>query len=1056
MTTKDTANKLRSSLATVSLILPFLLLLFTSTGVRSQSIDLRMFSGMRWRLVGPFRAGRVTAVSGVTGEPATYYMGTPGGGVWKTTDGGRVWRPIFDQEHVASVGALAVSRSNPNIIFVGTGEQTRGNGMYRSTDAGATWANVGLQEERYIGSVVIDSRNPDIVLVAASGDYAPSPVGGVFKTTNGGTTWQEVLSRPDATGAADLSADPDRSGEVFAALWDRNFDSSEEVTSLKPNGWLYKSTDEGSTWELVQGKGWPTGGVGRIGVAVAPHTRGQRVYALVSEGLLRSVDGGANWQRITTDPRIMGSSYFSRVFVDPRNADIVYVVQTSLYQSTDGGKTFEAFAGAPSGDDFHVLWINPDDSRHMILGVDQGAIISVDGGETWTSWYNQPTGQFYNVSVDHQFPYYLYAAQQDSGTVALPNRSDYGEITYRDWFSPGGFEIGYIVADPLHPNVIYAAGWYNSVVRFDRTTGQVVHVFVRSSKDRASMAMPMAFSPHDHHVLYLGTQSLLKTIDSGTTWQTISPDLTRGPPTDSDSSQSFEAPKHAISTVAPSPLVAGQIWVGTDDGFVQVTQDGGTTWHNVAPPGMPPQSSFVMLEASHHDAGAAYAAVIVMHDSRPYGFRTHDYGKTWQKISAGLPENSVVRVVREDPQRNGLLYAGTETGVFVSLDDGDHWAPLQFNLPTSSVRDLAVQEEDLVAATFGRGLWILDDLTPLRQLGQKEIEDVRFFQPRIVFRVRWDVNQDTPPPLETPAGQNPPDGAILDYFFNAAPMGEVTLGIYDEQGQLVRQFTSKPEVDALGYANVPNYWFSAPTVLPKQVGLNRFVWNLRYPNPQTLPYGYAGHRLDYVEYTLADHAIPGETPRHQPQGPLAVPGKYEVTLTVNGKAYRQPLTIRLDPRVNVSQSALVQQLHLVRAINSWMAISYAAHSEISKIRAALADRQKALGVNSSANDILQPIKAVDGELVDLQEGTSSKPGFGLVNRDLARLATMVQSGDAAPSQSAQAAAEETCRFLANDLERWKEATVHGLVSLNGLLQRHNLDLLPQTSKLPNAECVMRR
>jgi photosystem II stability/assembly factor-like uncharacterized protein len=1052
MITEDLA-KLRSSLAAFGLLLPLMALL-TSTAAVSQSVDLSMYSGMRWRLVGPFRAGRVTTVCGVPSEPATYYMGTPGGGVWKTSDGGRVWRPIFDEEHVASIGALAVSPSNPEIIYVGTGEQTRGNGMYKSTDAGASWTKVGLEEERYIDSVVIDARNPDIVLVAASGDYESGPVGGVFKTTNGGTTWQKVLSRPDATGAADLSPDPDRSGQVFAALWHRNFDESfDEAASAKPDGWLYKSNDEGSTWEPLQGKGWPTGGVGRIGVAVSPQTRGQRVFAIVSEGLFRSDDGGANWQRVTTDPRIVGNSYFSRVFVDPRNADIVYVVQTSLYRSTDGGKTFEAFAGAPSGDDFHVLWINPYDSRHMILGVDQGAIISVDGGETWTSWYNQPTGQFYNVSVDHQFPYYLYAAQQDSGTVAVPNRSDYGESSFRDWFSPGGFEIGYIVADPLYPNLVYAAGWYNSVVRFDRTTGQIAHVFVRSGKDRASMAMPMAFSPQDQHVLYLGTQALLKTTDGGMSWQVISPDLTRGPPKESESTHGFEAPKHAISTLAPSPLVAGQIWAATDDGLVQLTQDGGGSWHNVAPPKMTPQSSFAMLEASHHDAGAAYAALMVMHDSRPYAFRTHDYGKSWQKIAAGLPDHSVVRVVREDPQRNGLLYAGTETGVYVSFDDGDHWQPLQFNLPTSSVRDLAVHEGDLVAATFGRGLWILDDLSPLRQLGQRS-EDVHFFQPQTAIRVRWDVNQDTPLPRETPAGQNPPDGAIFDYFLSRAPSDQVMLAIHDQHGQLVRQFTSRAELDALAYANVPNYWFGAPAVLPKQAGLNRFIWNLRYPDPPTLSYGYSGRRLDYVEYTLADHAIPGETPRHQPQGPLVVPGNYEVRLTLNGRTYRQPLTVRLDPRVNVPQSALVEQLDVARAINSWMATSYAAHNQISKIRAALSERQKALGANSSASDVLKAIRALDGELGDLQEGTSSKPGFGLVNRDLARLATMVDSGDAAPSQSARAAAAESCLSLANDLERWNEAVGHRLASLNALLQTQNLDLLPQTSNVANPECSL--
>lgn len=1035
-------------------MLQFVLVLFCNGAALCQSISPNMYDGMRWRLIGPFRAGRVTAVAGITGQAEVYYMGTPGGGVWKTAGDGRVWKPIFDREHVASVGALAVSASNPNVIYVGTGEQTRGNGVYRSVDAGATWTNVGLNELRYIDSVLVDPRDFNVVLVAGSGDYPPSPVGGVFKSTNGGKTWRKVLSREDATGAADLCFNPDNPAEVFAALWHRNPDSFEQLSSPQPDGWLYRSTDEGSTWELAQGNGWPSGSVGRIGVVVAPGTQGRRVYTIVSEGLFRSDDAGANWRRVTTDPRIVGSSYFSRVFVDPRNPDVLYVAQTSLYRSHDGGKTFEAYTGAPSGDDFHVLWIDPENSRRMILGVDQGATISADGGETWGSWYNQPTGQFYNVSTDDQFPYHLYASQQDSGTVAVPSRSDYGEISYRDWFSPGGFEIGYIVADPLNANIAYAAGWYNTVVRFDRTTGHIVHVFVRSSKDRASMSMPMAFSPQDPHTLYLGTQSLLETTDSGVTWQVISPDLSRGrAKTTEKTVESISAPKNAISTLAPSPLQRGEIWVATDDGLVHLTQDGGASWRNISPPGMTPQSTFVMIEASHHDAGAAYAAVNGFHESLPYAYRTHDYGRTWQKVVKGLPGGTVVRVVRDDPVRRGLLYAGTETGVFVSFDDGDLWQPLQLNLPTSSVRDLVVHQDDLVAATFGRGLWILDDLAPLRQMDPTVANsDVHFFRPPTALRVRWDMNQDTPLPPETPVGQNPPDGAILDYYLRSPAAGDITLAIYDQQGKLVRQFTSATQAAPAGYANVPNYWFAPSAVLQKTPGLNRFVWNLRYPDPATVPYGYFGGHLDYIEYTLADHAIPGETPRNQPQGPLIVPGEYEVALTVNGKTYRQPLTVKLDPRVHVSQSDLVRQLELEKAINSWIAISYTAHNQVSDMRAALTDREKALSADSTANDALQAIKSLDGELVNLESGTSLEPGFGLVNRDLARLAVMVGSGDAAPSQTAKTAAQESCECLSKVLARWETANGHTVDALNSLLQKRNLLPLPRTTKVPGTEC----
>ncbi len=1028
-------------------------LLLTATGA-AQSITSDSYAAMRWRLVGPFRAGRVTAVAGIAGQPTIYYMGTPGGGVWKTNDGGQVWKPIFDEEHDSSVGALAVAASNPNIIYVGTGEQIRGKGMYRSADAGVTWTKIGLGDMRYIDAIVVDPHNPDIVLVAAGGDYPPNPMGGIFKTTDAGKTWRKVLSREEATGGIDLSFNPDNPAEVFAALCHRNPDSFDQPTSPKPDGWLYRSTDEGSSWELAQGKGWPSGSVGRIGVAVAPGTQGRRVYAIVSEGLLRSDDAGANWQRITTDPRIVGSSYFSRVFVDPKNADIVYLAQTSLYRSVDGGKTFDAFAGAPSGDDFHVLWINPDDSRQMIAGVDQGAIVSVNGGESWSSWYNQATGQLYNVSADNQFPYHLYAAQQDSGTVAVPSRGDYGEITYRDWFSPGGFEIGSIVADPANSNVAYAAGWYNTVIRFDKTTGQVVHVFVLGSKDRASMVMPMAFSPQDPRMLYLGTQSLLKTTDNGMTWQAISPDLSRGAAKETEKVQSFTASKHAISTLSPSPLQPGQIWVATDDGLVQLTQNGGKTWSNVSPTGVTPQSTFVMIEASHHDRGAAYAVVNGFHDSRPYAYRTHDYGRSWQKIVAGLPESSVVRVVREDPVRKGLLYAGTEDGVSVSFDDGDHWQPLQLNLPTTSVRDLVVHKDDLAAATFGRGLWILDDLTPLRQMDPGAKPDVHFFRPANAIRVRWDVNQDTPLPAETPAGQNPPDGAIFDYFLKAQPSSQITLAIYDQQKTLMRQFSSAPQPAPVGFPNVPDYWFAPPPTLTKNAGHNRFVWDLRYDAPQTLPYGYFGGRLDYVEYTLAEHAIPGQTPRIQPPGPLVVPGEYQIALTVDGKTYNQPLIVTLDPRAHAGQADLVHQLELEKAISSWMSLSYAAHNQVSQLQSMLTDRQKALSTDSTSSDALTAVKALDTDLEKLEGGTSAEPGLGLVNRDLARLLTMAGSGDAAPSNAITAAAQQQCEALRKDLTRWKEINDSTIPALNKLLRNHNVNALPQTSDFPIPQCTL--
>jgi photosystem II stability/assembly factor-like uncharacterized protein len=1020
----------------------------------SQAIPSSAYSAMRWRLIGPHRAGRVTGVSGVSGQPSVYYISTPGGGVWKTEDGGRVWKPIFDDAHVASIGTLAVSQSNPRVIYVGTGEQSHGNGIYKSTDGGSSWTQIGLQDLRFIDAILIHPHNPDVILVAGSGDYPPSPVGGVFKTTDGGKTWQKVLSRPDATGAADLCFDPDNPDEVFAALWHRDPDSYAQPTSPEPDGWAYRSSDGGSSWKLVSENGWPSGSVGRIGVAVAAKSSGKRVYAIVKQGLFLSEDAGANWHQITKDPRIIGTSYFSRVFVDPINSDTVFIAQTSLYRSVDGGKTFEAYVGAPSGDDFHVLWINPSDNHHMILGIDQGAIISVDGGATWTSWFNQPTGQFYNVSADNYFPFHLYAAQQDSGTVAVPLRSDYGEISYRDWFSPGGFEIGYIVADPMNPDLVFAAGWFNTVVRFDKRTGQVLHVFVPEPQDRLSMIMPMAFSPHDPQALYLGTHRLMRTIDGGMKWEPVSPDLTRGPgPKDEKKTESFTAPKHAISTVSLSPVNAEQVWVGTDDGLIQLTQDGGKTWINISPSEITPRSTVVMLDASHHDPGTAYCAVIGFHDVHPYAYRTHDSGKTWQKIVNGLPDGSEIRVVREDPVRGGLLYAGTETGVYVSFNDGDFWQPVQLNLPTSSVRDLVIVQNDLAAATFGRGLWVLDDLSPLRQLTTTKVQNpVQLFRPSDAIRVRWDVNQDTPLPPETPVGQNPPDGAVFDYFLKNRPQGEITLSIYDNNHQLIRQFTSTSKEEPAGFPNVPSFWFSPSSRLPKEAGHNRFVWDLRYESPPTLPYGYFGEQLDYIEYTLADHAIPGETPRQQPEGPFIVPGEYEVVLTVDGQSFRQPLKVEMDPRVRVAQADLVRQLEMSRSVSRWTSVSYAAHNKISELRRALAERENALVSKQAAKDLQETLKSLDADLSAIEGGTAEVPGFGLLNRDLVRLETMIDSGDGAPSSSMQVAADESCRHLKQDLLRWSELQNRVSSQVNGVLERQLLPALAVSSSSPEITC----
>jgi photosystem II stability/assembly factor-like uncharacterized protein len=1043
------------SLSTIAILAAALT--FASVPSRAQQpsapVDPSLYSAMRWRLIGPYRAGRVSAVAGIPGNPAVYYMGTPGGGVWKTTDGGRVWKPIFDEERVASIGAVAVAPSNPDIVYVGTGEQTEGNGMYKSADAGATWTHIGLEDTKYISAVIIDPRDPNIVVVGVLGHpilgtAAAAKTRGVYKTTDGGKTWTKTLYKDDMAGISDMVADPNNPRVLYAGMWrPRDFRAPPEAGKEKEQtAWIYKSTDEGSTWKQLSGTGFPADPLERVGLAVAPGDGGRRVFVIAGPGLFRSDDAGETWRKITPDPRITGNSYICHVYVDPRNPDVVYVMQTTTYRSTDGGQTFVAYKGAPGGDDYHVLWIDPQNSDRMFLGVDQGGTISVDGGKTWSTWYNQPTGQFYHVITDNQFPYVAYAPQQDSGTVAVPSRSDFGEISYRDWFSIGGFEFCYIAPDPLNPNIVYSGGWYGTVVRFDKVTGQITHVFIRGSKYRAAQMPPLVFSPQDPHTLYLGTQYAMKTQNAGDSWQVISPDLTdRSAEAGAERKpgERVASPRTAITSITPSTLQPGVLWAGTSNGIVQLTQDGGQTWKNVSPPDFTATTSVTILEASHHDVNTAYVAAGIRNDSAPYVYRTRDAGKTWQKITDGLQPGWGARVIREDPVRKGLLYAGTENAVYVSFDDGDHWQSLQLNFPVSDVRDLAVHGNDLVAATYGRALWILDDLSPLRQAGADvAASNAYLLRPATAVRVRFDNDQETPLPPETPAGKNPPDGAIFYYYLKSPPAGELTIEIRDAKKNVVRRFTSLAPPEDKTPKNVPDYWFGPQPVLSKNVSLNRFVWDLHYDPPSALNYSYFGNILDYVEYTLSDHAIPEDTPREQALGPLATPGQYEVTFIGNNVLMKQALTITLDPRVHVSQAELDQQLDASKKVTSGLKASSDAYNAAAALRVAIADRQKALVANASAKDAADAVTDLDKKIADVQEGNPVTPGVGPVNRDLARILYMIQVGDAAPSDSARAAIEESCQTLDKNLADWRKLNGESLPSVNALLGKYNLQPLP--------------
>jgi photosystem II stability/assembly factor-like uncharacterized protein len=965
--------------------------------LRASQLDPALYAGMQWRLVGPFRGGRVSGVAGVIGQPGVYYIATPGGGVWKTTDAGEVWQPISDQIPVASIGTLAVAPSNGRIIYVGTGDfgiastawgaVNLGDGVWRSDDGGSTWRHIGLADTAHIGAILVDPSNPDVALVAALGNaYAPDPNRGVYLTRDGGQTWTKTLYKDDTTGAMALAYDAALPGVVYAALWHHQAAlPPAPADNDQAGGAIYKSADGGQTWQELSGHGLPTWPMGRIGLAAD----NGRVFAIISRdqghtdhlqgGFFRSDDGGASWQSITQDPRLEPggrSGYFDNVWIDPQNRDVVYVVHTSFYRSIDGGKTFEAIKGSPGGDDYHNLWINPKSqclpidggngcvSSEMILGSDQGASVSLNAGKTWSSWYNQPTGQMYHLSTDNQFPFHIYGPQQDNGSVEVSSRGAFGAISFMDWrISMGACEYGYVEPDPAHPQWIFSSDCGPGIRRRVRGTWQTLDVtpYIGSGGPYryafgpwwGAVEPPFVFSL-DGKTLYEGTQFVLETSDAGLNWRRISPDLTvradlpARPLPDGKNSSDWAA----ISTLAPSPLGAGLIWVGTDDGLVQVTRDGGKNWHRATIPALKPLDTISMIEPSPLKASSAYVVMDrhVWGDFHPYIYRTDDYGRTWTAVTAGIPDGSFVRVVRADPKRQGLLYAGTENGVFVSFNDGEEWQSLQLNLPTASVRDLAIRDDDLVAATFGRAFWILDDLSPLQQIdAQVAAAPAHLFKPAEAVRVRRDTNSDTPLPPEMPAGTNPPAGATLDYALRVVPSQPIELAIYDANGNVVRQFSSAPIPESVRrpekWPIIADYWMANPEPLPTHIGMNRFVWDLRYSPPPSM-----GH-----SYPMS--AIPHETPAG-PEGPLVVPGKYVVKLTVAGQTYTRPLTVQPDPREPASPSAFAAQFSLEQKLIAGMRESYQAYEAAKQLGDADAAGQFA-GLNATLSGLATDVEGAD-------------------------------------------------------------------------------------------------
>ena len=1006
------------------------------------------YSAMQWRCIGPHRGGRVVAVSGVRGEPNTFYFGSVGGGVWKTTDAGRTWTPIFDSQPIASIGALAVSTSDPNVIYVGTGEAdmrsdiSYGAGMYKSVDAGKSWSYIGLRDTRQIARVLVDPKDPDTVLVAALGHgFGPNTERGVYRTADGGKTWTRVLSKDENTGAIDLAYDPDNSRTVYASLWNVRRPAYVTYAPITgPGGGLYKSTDGGVTWKEITGHGLPAGTPGHIGVDVVAGQHGKRVYALIdagtASGLYRSDDGGEDWSLVSTDPRIVSRGwYFGEVRSDPKNPDVVYVSNVSLYRSTDGGKNFKAIRGAPGGDDYHSLWIDPENPQRMISGVDQGTIITVNGGKTWSSWYNQPTAQFYHVAVDNQFPYWVYGAQQDSGTAAVVSRSDYGQITFRDWHPIGAGESGYILPDPVNPQIVYGGSTGGDLYRFDTKTGQVQDVSPTPAELGSKVAhrypwtTPIAFSFQAPHVLYQASQFLMKTADGGKSWRVISSDLTLRP-------GEIEAEaKGVVYTIAPSPVATGTIWIGTDNGLIQLTRNDGQTWSEVSPKGLPPWSMISLIDASPHDAASAYAAIDrhQMDDITPHIYRTHDFGKTWTNITNGIPATAYVHAVREDPIRKGLLFAGTETGVYVSLNDGELWQPLQLNLPVTPVRDLVVKGNDLVIATHGRSFWILDDISPLRELNSETAAaGVHLFRPATAIRVRKNVAHDTPLPPETPAGKNPPAGAIIDYSLQSMPAGEVTLEILDSAGALVRKYSSNDQQRSIDDTqSFPTYWFNPPAPFSKKVGLNRFVWDLRYERPQALRYGYS----------IA--AAYGEDAIMQPEGPLVLPGSYQVKLTVDGRSYTAPLLVKMDPRVQIAPLALSQQMALEMKIVNAMRQSYSVVQQVNDLRSQLKNLQDRVNSDPVKKPILEAVAALDKKAAELVAVEKTYPPVGIIsaaslNGALGSVLLLVEGADSAPTAQAVAAFGTYRRLLDEQTAKWAALKAKDLPALNVLLQQEQL------------------
>ena len=1031
-------------------LIPFLL----AGPITAQQYPTTLYQEMRWRMIGPFRGGRTRAATGVPDQPNVFYMGQVNGGVWKSDDYGRTWNPIFDGQGTQSIGAIAVAPSDPNIVYVASGEGLQrpdlsvGDGIYRSTDAGRTWTHLGLRDGQQIPALAIDPRDRNRLFAAVLGHpYGPNQERGLYGSTDGGQSWQKVLHGDADTGASDVEIDPSNPDVVYACLWRARQAPWEDGNEYGgAGGGIFKSTDGGSTWTRLAA-GLPEDMV-QAYVAIAPSST-RRLYSSLATtqgtALYRSDDAGEHWYRATTDPRPavrIGGGDLAVPKVDPKNPDVVYVTSTVTWRSADGGKSWTGFRGAPGGDDYQNIWINPNHPDVILLVSDQGAIVTVNGGNSWSSWYNQPTAQFYHVIADDQFPYRVYGGQQESGSAGISSRGNDGLITFREWHPVGVIEYGYVAPDPLHPDIVYGAG-RGEVSRFSWTTGQVQNVTpipVRSGKYRTDRTEPIMFSPVDPHILYYAANVLFKTTDGGQSWRTVSPDLTRPQPGIPASLGDLAAHdpnaakiRGAIYALGPSFKDVNTLWAGTDDGLIWLTRDGGGNWQNITPPELIPWSKVAQIVASRFDERTAYASVsrFRINDLHPYIYRTRDGGKTWQKITDGLPDAGSVDTVREDPVRKGLLFAGTENAVWVSFDDGDHWQSLQLNLPHTAMRDLWIHDDDLIVATHGRSFWVLDDIAPLRQITEAVADSAAWlFKLDPVYRVRRSTNTDTPLPPDEPAGTNPPDGAIIDYCLKAPAQGPVTLEIVDHAGQVVRRFSSadRPE-PADPHLSIPLYWLRPPQTLSAAAGMHRFVWDLHYTAPDVLRH----------EYPIA--AVPHDTPR-EPQGPLAW-GDYQVRLTVDGQTFSQPLLLKADPRLQLPAASpgplddqLALAIHLTELINR----DYTAVSEVRDLRAKIQRLQQrppgsaASSLAASLGEIDRKAAALEGSAGGFFQPNAGPESLSRLSGELSGLYTAIEAADARPTSQQAEAARDLEKALEGQMAAWNNIKQQDLPVINRRLK----------------------